>query len=177
MTPGRLQPQANPRSSASEGSPGTTTSKELRDEIARDIIHRDRRNRRIQPLSLSSIRRLFDTLASILDEAIEDGQITHNYARSKRMRLDVPKPRRTFLEMDELAALLDAAAAKDQPLDPQAPLGDIGPRTRLVAHLLAQGKRPNQIAMRLGITKGTLSWHFRRLGANVGRGYVGRRAI
>jgi hypothetical protein len=29
------------------------------------------------------------------------------------MRLRVPKPRRTFLEMDELATLLDVAAEQD----------------------------------------------------------------
>lgn len=150
----------------------------LREAIENGAIIRDEHtNRRIRPLSLSTIRRLIDTLASILDEAIEDGHIDQNPARSKRMALRVPRPKRTFLERDELATLIDAAAAQDQPLDPGRSLEDIGPTTRLVAHLLNQGKRPSQIARQLGITKATVSWHLRRLGANVGRGYAGRRAI
>lgn len=50
--------------------------------------------------------------------------------------------KRIFLEMDELAALLSAATAQDAPLNDALPLADLGPATRLVAHLLAQGKRP-----------------------------------
>jgi integrase len=137
---------------------------------------RDQRGRRLQPLSKASIRKLIDTLAAILDEAIEDRHITFNPARGKRMYLQVPKPRRTFLELDELAALLDAAAAQDKPLRIVEP-GELGPTTQLVAHLLAQGKRPKQIAYALGVNKSTVAWHVRRLGANVGRGYVGRRVI
>ena len=52
-------------------------------------------------------------LAAILDEAIEDEHIDRNPARSRRMRVKVPKPARTFLEMDELVALTDAAAEQD----------------------------------------------------------------
>jgi integrase len=116
-------------------------------------------------------------LASILDEAIEDGHITHNPARSKRMRLHVPKPRRTFLEMDELAALLDAAAAQDAPFTRPPTPNELGPTGQLVAHLLATGLTPTQVARRVGVSKGTVGWHMRRLGANHGRGYVGRRVV
>ena len=52
-------------------------------------------------------------LAAILDDAIEDELIDRNPARGGRMRLHVPKPSRTFLEMDELAALIDAATGQD----------------------------------------------------------------
>ena len=52
-------------------------------------------------------------LAAILDDAIEDGHIERNPARDKRMRVRVPKPQRSFLELDELRALMDAAAAQD----------------------------------------------------------------
>jgi integrase len=152
-------------------------ARELREAIENGADIRDKRNRRVRPLSLSTIRRLIDVLAAILDEAIEDKHIPTNPARSKRMHIQVPKPRRTFLEMDELAALLDAASRQDRTIDPHKIHRDIGPTTRLVGHLLAQGKRPNQIARQLYITKATVSWHLRRLGATVGRGYVGRRAV
>jgi integrase len=122
------------------------------------------------------MRKLIDGLAAILDDAFEDGHIDHNPARGKRMRIRVPKPKRTFLEMDELACLLDAAAEQDRPLPP-GPQTRLPPATALVAHMLAQGKGSGQIARRLGIAKSTVSYHVRRAGAHVGRGYVGRRVV
>jgi DNA-binding transcriptional ArsR family regulator len=62
-------------------------------------------------------------------------------------------------------------------IDPAAAPRKIGPTTALVAHLLTQGKRPAEIAKDLGIAKSTVTHHLRRMGANVGRGYVGRRAV
>ncbi len=151
---------------------------ELRAALDAGAEIRDHRGRRAVPLGASSVRKLIDTLAALLDDAIEDGHIDHNPARRKRMKVRVPKPKRTFLEMDELAALLDAASKQDAPLNDDAPrLADVGPTTRLVAHLLAQGKRPAQIAAQLGIARSTVGWHLRRLSANVGRGYVGRRVV
>ena len=41
------------------------------------------------------------------------GTSARNPARSRRMRIKVPKPSRTFLEMDELVALTDAAGEQD----------------------------------------------------------------
>lgn len=153
-------------------------ARQLQQAIDNGAVVRDEHTRRrIRPLSQSTIRRLIDTLASILDEAVEDKHIDQNPARSKRMRLRVPRPKRSFLERDELAALLDAAAAQDQPLHPNVDFAAVGPTTRLVAHLLAQGKRPHQIARQLYITKPTVSYHLRQLRANVGRGYIGRRVI
>jgi integrase len=151
-------------------------ARELREAIAAGANLRDRRNRRLQPLSLSSVRRQIDLLRTILDEAIEDRHITLNPARGRRMRLRVPKPRRTFLEMDELATLLDVAAEQDRPL-PAIPREEMGLTTRLVAHLLAQGRRPNQIARQLNLARSTVSWHLRRLRATPGRGYQGRRLV
>ncbi len=150
---------------------------DLREAIAAGAEIRDQRGRRRVPLSPASIRKLIDTLAAILDDAIEDGHIDHNPARGRRMRVRVPKPTRTFLEMDELACLLDAAAAQERPL-PQAETGTTpGPTTALVAHLLAQGLRPHQVATQLGLARSTVSHHIGRLNANVGAGYVGRRIV
>jgi hypothetical protein len=47
-------------------------ARELREAVAAGADLRDRRNRRLQPLSLSSVRRQIDLLRTILDEAIED---------------------------------------------------------------------------------------------------------
>jgi integrase len=151
-------------------------ARELRDAIDAGADLRDPNGRRLTPLSLRSIRNVLDMLAAVLDDAVEDGHIPHNPARAKRMRLHVPKPRRTFLEMDELAALLDAAAAQDATPKPRDH-AEHSPTTRLVGHLLAQGMRPIQIAKRLDLARATVSWHLRRLGATVDAGYAGRRAI
>jgi integrase len=152
-------------------------SKELREALAAGADVRDHRGRGAVPLGPASIRKVLGGLAAILDDAVEDGHIDHNPARGKRMRVYVPKPKRSFLEMDELAALLDAAASQDVPLPPGGAPIDLGPTAALVAHLISKGLRPSQVAERLGVTKSTISFHLRRLGARVGRGYVGRRVV
>jgi integrase len=152
-------------------------AQELREAIAAGADLRDERGRRRVPLGPSSLRKLIDTLAAILDDAIEDEHIDRNPARGKRMRVRVPKPNRSFLEMDELARLLDAAAAQDKPLAEAKPPAAFGTTTALVAHLLAQGYGSTQIAKRLGLAKSTVSYHVQRLQANAGRGYVGRRIV
>lgn len=96
-------------------------ARELREAIAAGAELRDERGRRRVPLAPTSIRTLIETLAAILDDAIEDEYIDRNPARGKRMRVRVAKPNRSFLEMDELACLLDAAAAQDQPLTDAKP--------------------------------------------------------
>ncbi len=62
-----------------------------------------------KPLSLRSIQMMMTLLAQILDEAVEDKLRADNPARSKRLHVRVPKPKRTFLEIDQLVAWLDAA--------------------------------------------------------------------
>ncbi len=150
-------------------------SRELREALAGGTDIRDARGRRAVPLGPASIRKMLDGLAAILEDAIEDEHIDHNPARGKRMRVRVPKPKRTFLEMDELACLLDVAAEQDMPLPAGGFSTDPGSTAALVAQLLSRGMRPNQIAKRLGLAKSTISFHLRRLGVQVGRGYVGRR--
>ncbi|MHB1539460.1 MAG: tyrosine-type recombinase/integrase [Solirubrobacteraceae bacterium] len=151
-------------------------ARQLEQAIATGAELRDKRGRRRVPLSPISIRKLIDALAAILDDAIEDGHIQSNPARGKRMRVHVAKPKRTFLEMDELASLLDAAAAQDRVL-PRGEAPRRSPTATRVARLLAEGKTPAQIATSLGLAKSTVSFHLRRIGADVGRGYAGRRVI
>jgi hypothetical protein len=81
-------------------------ARELRAANAAGRDRRDERGRRRRPLGPASIRNVLQILAAILDDAVEDDLLESNPARGKRMRVRVPKPSRTFLEMDELAALL-----------------------------------------------------------------------
>jgi integrase len=60
-------------------------------------------------LSHGSINKTLKVLAQVLDEAIEYGYLEVNSARGKRRRLKAAKPKRTWLEPDEVASLLDAA--------------------------------------------------------------------
>jgi integrase len=62
-----------------------------------------------KPLSASSINKTLKVLAQVLDDAVAYGHITDNPARGKRSRLKASRPRRTWLEADEAAALIKAA--------------------------------------------------------------------
>ena len=50
-------------------------------------------------------------------------------------------------------------------------------KAAIVAQRFAQGETPAQICKTLGLNKSTVSYHLRRAGANVGRGYIGRKAV
>jgi integrase len=150
---------------------------ELRQALAAGADIRDRRGRRQVPLSASSIRKATSLLAMILDEALADELIAQNPARAKRMRVRVPKPARSFLELDELAALIDAAGAQDAlPAIAAEELSGEHTRAR-VARRLAAGQRTSQIASELGLSKATVAYHATALGAGQDGRYVGRRAV
>lgn len=153
-------------------------AREQRELIEAGAELRNSRGKRIEPLSLASIKKIIDTFASVLDEAIEDDIRDANPARSKRMHIAVPKPKRTYLEIDELAALLDAAREQDISL-PDAGAAAVAPggTAEKVLRGAPLSKRPNQIAADLGLAKSTVTYHLRKLDVQVGRGYVGRRVI
>jgi integrase len=93
------------------------------------------------------------------------------------MRIRLPKPARSFLEVDELSDLLQAATTQDAlPTIPAHELAGEGTRAR-VARRLAAGHRPVDIAEELGIVKATVTFHAARLGAADPIGYIGRRAV
>jgi integrase len=153
---------------------------ELRDALEAGADLRDRRGRKLKPLGPASMRKIIDCLAIILDEAVEDEYLDANPARGKRMRVRVPKPKRTFLEMDELASVLDCASDQDKLLsdEPQEEGDARTPAQAMVAHCLMRGiEEATAIAAELGLAKSTVSYHLRRMGVTVGRGYVGRRVI
>ena len=89
---------------------------EIAEAIAAGADLRDERNRKIKPIGPSSLKRFLDTLRTILDEAIEDKYIPANPAHGRRLKVKVPKPKRTFLERDELIATEDAALSQDPSL-------------------------------------------------------------
>ena len=153
-------------------------AKEDREAIEKGADLRDHRGRRLFPLSVASIKKIIDTHAAVLDEAIEEEHRSDNPARSKRMRIRVPKPKRTFLEMDELAALLEAASDQEVSLPNTSnfdlPPGSISDR---VMRLAAAGRRPQQIAHEVARSKATVTYHLRKLNIDVGRVYVGRRVV
>jgi integrase len=151
-------------------------AREQQEAIAAGANLRDQNGRKVVPLGLTSIKMILDSFASILDEAIEDKHREDNPARSKRMHISAPKPKRSFLEMDELAALLDAASDQDIGLPDLTGIAvATGSSAEKVARLAAGGKRPKQIAADLALSKATVDYHLKRLGIDLGRGYVGRR--
>ncbi len=72
---------------------------------------REREDRLVdRPLSNRSINQTIGVFARVLDQAIEHGYVkTANPARGRRRLLRADKPRRTWLELDEIRALLDTA--------------------------------------------------------------------
>ena len=86
----------------------------------------------------------------------------------------MPKPARTFLEMDELVALIEAAEAQDSATTVVVPVGD-STRDR-VARRAAAGRRPSDIAAELGLAKATVSFHLKNLDIDA-TPYVGRGVI
>lgn len=62
-----------------------------------------------RPLSNGSINATIAVLARVLDQAVEYGWLDMNSARGKRRRLKADRPHRTWLELDEVRDLLNAA--------------------------------------------------------------------
>jgi hypothetical protein len=56
-------------------------------------------------------KKCLKTLAQVLDDAVELGYVETNVARGKRRRLKAAKPKRTWLELVEVRALLEAAGS------------------------------------------------------------------
>lgn len=70
-----------------------------------------------KPLSPRSINTLIQTLATLLDVAMErsDVDLAVNAARGRRRKIKIVQPKlRSFLEVDQVWALLDAAAIRER---------------------------------------------------------------
>ena len=82
----------------------------LRERERLEALQRERPKERVERgLSNGSINKTLKVLAIVLDDAIEAGHIETNVARGKRRRLKESKPRRTWIELEEVRAILDAA--------------------------------------------------------------------
>jgi integrase len=152
------------------------SARDQRDALDAGADLRDGQGRRLRPLGLPQIAKVLAVHRAILEAALEDRHVDHNSARGRRLRVRVPKPRRTFLEMDELGALLDAAERQDAAMFVKAPEG-IGATAAAVADLAGKGLAPAQIAAEIARARSTVTYHLRQLGCEIGRGYIGRRAI
>jgi DNA-binding NarL/FixJ family response regulator len=98
-----------------------------------------------------------------ISELLAEGESVMGIAR----RLGLAEPTVSY-HVDRLHAL--AAAAPVQSDAAEVPNARLKVRTReLVAELLAQGLTRAETARRLGLRKGTVSYHARRLGAPIRR--------
>jgi integrase len=100
-------------------------------------IPKGRRERLARPLSNSSINKTIRLLAVILEQAVEYGYIDRNPARGKKRLLKEGKPTRSYLQPDQVAALLSAAGR----LDVEGREGEVGRRRPLLATLTLAGLR------------------------------------
>ena len=90
-----------------------------------------------RPLSNSSINKTIRLLAVILEQAVEYDLIPKNPAKGRRRLLRESKPSRTYLQPEQVAALLAAAAE----LDTNGREGDPARRKPLLATLTLAGLR------------------------------------
>jgi integrase len=95
------------------------------------------RKRLVRPLSNGSINKTIRLLAVILEQAVEYGYIDRNPARGRKRLLKEDKPSRSYLQPDQVAALLGAAGK----LDAEGREGDMGRRRPLLATLTLAGLR------------------------------------
>ena len=95
------------------------------------------RERLPKPLSNSSINKTIRLLATVLDQAVEYGLIDRNPAKGRKRLLGESTPTRSYLQPDQVAALLSAAGE----LDAEARHGDSGRRRPLLATLTLAGLR------------------------------------
>lgn len=97
----------------------------------------EKRKRLPLPLSNGSINKTIRLLAVILEQAVEYGHLDRNPAQGRKRLLKESRPPRTYLQPDQVAALL-AAAGK---LDSEARFGDTRRRRPLLAVLTLAGLR------------------------------------
>jgi integrase len=90
-----------------------------------------------QPLSVRSINNTIRVLGTILELAIEYGYIRHNPARGRKRLLRESKPLRSYLQPEQVAALLRAAGR----MDSEATEEDSERRQPLLAVLALAGLR------------------------------------
>lgn len=94
-------------------------------------------------LGPTSINKTIARLGQILDLAVEYGYIAANPARGKRRRLKQGAPRRSFLEADQVIAVLDAAGELDREATHYRRIG----RRAIMATLILAGLRVSELCV------------------------------
>jgi integrase len=131
---------------------------------------KDQRERLARPLSNSSINKTTRLLAVILEQAVEYGYIDRNPARGKKRLLKEDKPTRSYLQPDQVAALLSAARR----LDFEGREGEVGRRRPLLATLTLAGLR---ISEALDLRWRDIDLAARRLGVAASKTATGIREV
>jgi integrase len=130
-----------------------------------------------KPLSLRSIQMMMGLLAQILDDAVEDKLRKDNPARSKRLRVRVPKPDRTFLEIDQLVALLDATGELEAKPRSTKRAKLTAPQVENVRARLARGETQYALRLEYGLSSAAMSMLANGKTYRGDNGRVGWRAL
>lgn len=117
---------------------------ELRDHLARQPA-RNRRKGSTKTLSPSSVNKVLDALAQILDLAVDYKILATNPARGKRRRMVVKKSRRAWLEPDMVLDLLEAAGEWERELEERKRPDQCFGRRALLALLCLGGPRISEV--------------------------------
>jgi integrase len=90
-------------------------SKEMESARQKQLaLPKARRTRIPRPLSNGSINKTIRLLAAILEQAVEYGYLDRNPARGRKRLLKESKPSRSYLQPEQVAALLGAAGELDE---------------------------------------------------------------
>ncbi len=92
-------------------------------------------------LSANVVNKTLTRLAQVLEVAVEYGYLDRNPARGRQRRLKATKPKRTWLEPEQVAPLLDAAGA----IDADRRSDDPGGRRAMPATLILAGLRIGEL--------------------------------
>jgi integrase len=133
---------------------------------------RDERGGPIRPLGNESINKTLLLLAAILDMAVDHDLLASNPARGKRRRLKTVRPRRPFLESDEIASLLAAAEELDRTPHRASDRALEVRRLRDCEHLTYPA-----IAKRVGMAVSTAHYLYRRASIEMPEPVLVRRTI
>ena len=137
----------------------------------------DSNGRYRKPLSLRSIQMMMTLLAQILDDAVADKLRDGNPARSKRLRVRVPKPERTFLEIDQLVALLDAVGELEAAPKSQKRAKLTASQVKDIHERLHRGETQYALRLEYGLSSGSMSMLANGKTYRGDNGRVGWRAL
>ncbi len=111
-------------------------------EVTVEEVDRYRRAKLRQgSLANNTLNKTITRLGQILELAVEYGHLTANPARGRRRRAKAERPRRTWLEPEQVAPLLQAAGE----LDAEARSDDLRHRRALLSTLVLAGLRIGEL--------------------------------